>query len=33
VTVVHARRIAPSMEDMFVHLVRSAKSQREEATR
>jgi len=28
-----ARRIAPSMEDMFVHLVRSAKSQREEATR
>jgi ABC-2 type transport system ATP-binding protein len=28
-----ARRIAPSMEDMFVHLVRSAKSQREGATR
>jgi ABC-2 type transport system ATP-binding protein len=27
-----ARRIAPSMEDMFVHLVRSAKSQRAEAT-
>jgi ABC-2 type transport system ATP-binding protein len=30
---VHARRIAPSMEDMFVHLVRSAKAQNAEVRR